>query len=217
MERLLEKRPRGKNSKGMNWVRVPGDELAEVFNDGGSLGDMLPSVQAVYIWKRTFRCPSGSRSSATAFATWVMKLLETPLAELVEKQITHFARQSIRLVPAPLPEEKRRILLQFAQNERHRKQLIAYLVSLEAFSPPLYVGETANLPVRIGEHLGGATGFGLKIAESSHLSWPELDLFFLELGESRVDEGETDAKARRTFLEIVATALSLSGYVDRRG
>ena len=163
--------------------------------------------------------PPDSLRDPDRFARWIQEAIKVPLGEVRNKSLGHFAfmdRLSIR--SGGLTPDKQEALRQLSAQKKQRAWLGRFMKSIGEFTPPLYCGETSDLPARVRDHLAGDSGFGTKITDSVFLSWSDLELLYYPFGPAHgEDEAGARSKTRRTLLEFLATSLTLSGYVDRRG
>ena len=191
----------------------------EIEDAGGtvqSLRSVIPSCQAIYLWRRTLAAPSEALLSTQTFSDWVEHILSQPFAEVKARDLSHFAEISgLRLRSRPLTQAKSRDLLAFGSKQNNRKFLAQFIEQVSPMSPPLYCGETNDLPKRVFDHITGATGFGKRVVEGA-FAWKELALHYYELGDGAV-EVTSNQKRRAELLELIASGLSLSGFVERRG
>lgn len=199
------------------WYSVSGPELEEAYTGSEPFSSVVIPCQAVYFWRPSFRPPEALRNDAAACAAWIDRICSFPFANVGEKKICHFLTLSgIQLQPAQMSQEKRSILKKVCQKKSGRRWVLAYLRKLTELCPAIYCGETGNLPSRVRDHLSAASSFGAKVTGSARISWEDLDLHYYAIGEVS-EEDSKGAVARRQLLETMGTALTLSGYVDRRG
>lgn len=199
----------------VQWRTVQGDTLLDAL-EGNRLGPgAVMECSAIYAWKRSFRAPAGARRSGRAAEKWIGELFATPLGTVTNYQISHYLRVTgLELTPESMTDHQRRTLRSMCDDDAKRRRLIKYVESLAGMTPSLYVGETGNLRGRIGEHISGETDFGVRVNDSNTISWSDLDLHYYYLGEAKA---ETVGKSARTTLETIATAMTISGWVSRRG
>ena len=161
--------------------------------------------------------PSSALASAAEFVAWLDEVLAAPSGEVTNLPLSHFALLDRLTIRSPgLTDAKRKELDHWATKSAKRKQLANYVHSLADFIPPLYCGEAENLPTRVKAHLSGDTGFGRKVKDGDAPAWSELGLAYYRVSDAQEDP-KGQRKRRRTLLELIATNLSISGYVDRRG
>lgn len=201
------------------WQVLRGIEIAEALEDQDALTRLVDPCQAVYIWRRSFEPPPDAARSSDELIRWTERLLATPHGAALQKRLGHFIQiDGVTLRGPGLTPDKLATLQRVASSPRWRRMLTSFIRSLAPFAPPLYVGETSDLPIRLRDHVNGDTGFGRKVRSSKELRWSELDLHYFALGDAREeDESTPEAKARRTLLEYIATGASLAGYVERPG
>ena len=203
--------------RGIVWETLPGVDLVDAIDRNEPLSDLLPDVQAIYAWRRSLDPPSHALRDGEQLVLWIEAVLEFPIAELRDRKLSHYANlRHLRIGGQPLTGVKADTMAQIARSQKWRTFLGKYLRSLAPFCPPLYVGETANLPARIRDHLRGETGFGSQV-EAATLEWTDLELHFCSLGPAREESDSSHAKARRTLLELILTSLSLAAFVERAG
>lgn len=202
------------------WTRVRGTELTESF-DGEQVEDVVvPDAQAIYCWKRNLKPPASALLTAQTLIEWITDRIEAPSALVENRPLAHFAvLERLVLRGAPLSEEKLGELESFLGSKKNRHWMQGFLDDLSSHTPPLYVGESRRLRERVGEHLRGESGFGKKMLDSA-VKWDELDFYFCRLSqgpESSDPQLRKQSTAHRTMLEMLATSLTIAGYVDRRG
>lgn len=203
--------------RGLEWETIPGVDLAQAYNYGDSLSNVLPEVQAVYAWKRSLVCPPHAVRDGQQLLAWIDDVLAFPIAELRDRKLSHYANLGyLRIGGQPLTPNKQETIAGLVRSPKWRKFLGSYMRSLSHFCPPLYVGEAADLPKRVRDHIRGETGFGSQV-EAAGIEWHELELHYCDLGPAEDESDASLAKARRTLLELVLTSLSLAAYVDRSG
>ena len=199
------------------WEFVSGGELEDTYIRQAFLQDLVPTCEAVYLWRRRLGAPSSALRDGDEFIRWLDSTMQVPTGEVRDQPLSHFVRlDQLTIQGRGLTVEKRRQLAAFTARPKMRRWLAHYIGSLRQFSPPLYCGETSDLAQRTRDHLGAETGFGQRVQQKKAPAWRELELAYYELGESRSDD-DLRAKERRTLLEVVTTAFAVAGYVARRG
>ena len=195
------------------WQDVRGDDLVEHF-DSGSIAELLPERSAVYIWKRNLRYRGSESATAEDLTAWIAQQVRTPNGRILSKQISHFARiPEFELRPKDLDPKRRKVFTNwFLRNPGNKRMMERYMSGLAAHLPALYVGETGNLPKRIRQHLNEDTQFDKTVAFDSDLSWLDLDLFYLDLGDPSDNESQI-----RQAIELVTTAVTIGGFTRRAG
>ena len=200
------------------WELVFGSDLQDAYVRQTPLSDFVPKTAAIYLWRRALRVPREALSSTRAFTQWLDNAMRTPIAEVHEHRLSHFAVVDRLTFRSPgLTAIKRQQFGPLFDSPKARRWLAQYLHDLAPFTPPLYCGETDNLADRTRAHLSGETGFGQRIQrQESGISWSDLDLTFYRLDRLQFRQ-ETRASDLRKLLELVSTAFSVAGYVSRRG
>ena len=199
------------------WEFLSGEEVEDSYLHQTSLQDLVPSCEAIYLWRRRLSVPRGAIHDGPGFMAWLENAMQAPTGEIRNQHLSHFALlEYLTIRGQKLTPEKRRLLARFAGRPKMRKWLAHYVRSLAQFSPPLYCGETGNLAQRVRDHVSAETGFGQQVQHRRVPPWCELELAFYALGDADNDD-DLKAKERRTLLEIVTTAFSVAGYVVRRG
>ncbi len=203
------------------WQYVAGSDLDDAISRGVNLRELLLECQAVYVWRRVLTPPARALEDSEFFKNWIERSMGVPLAELRDRQLAHFAVLGrLSIGGSPLSREKHDVLGHMLSAQKWRRFLAQFLAGLSQFCPPLYVGETGNLPLRVLEHMTGESGFGSKISRvDSGLAWTELELAYCPLGHpvGSSDVEKDLGRSKRSLLEALATNYSLAGYVDRRG
>lgn len=202
------------------WHEVNGAELEEAAAGEESLEQILLPCQAVYVWRHACRVSPAVSKDPDLFYKWVNEHVSLPFGDVSSRRMSHFLEvEKLILRGAPLSNEKKKVLKNLVYQSKGRKWLSSFMNSnLAVFIPPLYVGESGNLPSRVRDHLNGQTGFGNKIIENRQLSFSDLTLSYFALGAVREDEDSSKSvRDRRQLLEMILTNLTISGFVDRRG
>ena len=201
-----------------DWQVVSGRELLDAYEHQGSLKDFLPKAPAIYLWRRALRAPREALLSHDQFAAWLDATMKTPLAEIRDKRLSHFAViNRLTLHSDGFTATKTRHFNELMNTKTKRRWLARYVEQLEAFIPPVYCGETQDLQHRTQRHLAGDTGFGQRILDRDiDFSWTDLNLSYYGLAQLQPPT-ETRATEIRQLLELVTTAFSVAGYLSRRG
>lgn len=201
----------------LRWHFVPGDELEASLAKQRPLSELLPDCPAIYLWRRSPNVPPHVQSSGKAFADWLDEMMQTPMGEVRNQRLAHFAIiHHLSLQSAGLTDIKKLQLAGPVWTPKRRRWLAEYIRQLRQFSPPLYCGETGNLAARTKDHLSGDTGFGQQVHRDSLLSWSNLELAYHKIDKVQ-PKTEKEAKEFATLVELITTALAVSGYVSRRG
>ena len=200
------------------WEIVSGVDIHDAYVRQAPLSDVVPNTSAIYVWRRALRPPREALRTTAGFKHWLDSTMQMPIAEVRNQRLSHFAvLDRLTLRSAGFTGTKHEQFTPLIHSRQRRDWLARYLQTLAQFTPPLYCGETANLPKRTRAHLSGETGFGQRIHDSaSTLSWPDLDLSFYRLQPLQI-RNETRARELRTLLELITTAFSLAPHVSRRG
>lgn len=201
------------------WHKVAGSDLEDAMLQGQALKSIIYDCEAVYLWRRSYVSPAGALDESGMFIGWVDNLMSVPFGVVRDKTLSHFVHiDEITLRPTPLTDTKKGQIEKWAKKVKFRRGINRYIGGLEAFSPPLYCGQTNKLSVRLRSHLKGESHFGRAVTDSSILSWSDLNLYYYAIDEvsTEVDDKES-AKDRRQLLELLTTSLTVSGYVQRRG
>lgn len=199
------------------WETVSGTDLHDAYVRQNTLSDFIPSAPAVYLWRRALRVPRAALRSSAEFRAWLDAAMRTPVAEIRDQRLSHFAVIDQLTFRSAGFTAKKRHDMELMTSQKRREWLAKYVSEAAQFAPPLYCGETADLAARTREHLSGETGFGQRLQRAKpRLSWPDLDLAFYDLGQLQLRD-ETRARELRQLLELITTAFSVAGYVSRRG
>jgi hypothetical protein len=118
-----------------------------------------------------------------------------------------------------LPSEKSSVLGKLLDQPNGVSKAKRILQALQDVVPAMYVGEANDLRVRLRQHLNGETEFASQLAREEILSWNDLAVSFLVLGQqpsSDTSETTDAAKVRRAF-EYLAAELAIATYTKRPG
>lgn len=200
------------------WDVASGRDLRDAYLRQSPLSEFVPTVPAIYLWRRALRVPREALASSVEFSKWLNTNLQVPVAEVRDQRLSHFAVvDHLTIRGAGLTPTKRQQFRPLMATRKARGWLAKYLHDLRDLIPPLYCGETSNLAQRTREHLAGDTGFGQRLqGQDLDLSWSDLELAFLRLDRLQLQDADR-AHDLRKLLELLTTALSVSGYVTRRG
>ena len=196
------------------WRMVDGVELEERLVQVNGLSEVLPSGPGIYIWRRQFKASPAAKSSPHAFRTWIKKTLTTPIAVIKRREISHYASfEGLQLGGQALSLEKDRTLSRVSEADKGRKFVAGFVESLEQFAPVIYVGEAVSILDRVRTHLKGDSDLRGVVETELGLRFGDLTLFYCEVPVG----DEENMKAVRTFLETLATKLTLAPCVRRIG
>ncbi len=201
------------------WHQVLGADLEDAFDRGEGLEELIPACQAIYVWRRSFRPPTGVTRSPAQFAEWIERNNSIPFALIQDKELTHFARLTeLVLGGGGLTPDKTETLGEFLRTEKRRRWMARFMRSLREFAPPLYVGETHDLQRRARDHLKGETNLGNALSEGLGLTWADLELLYWNLGSRKTtDQDSASLKSQRTLFEMITTRSTVAGFVIRSG
>lgn len=197
------------------WQNVSGSELEEQLATGRSLDELLPTLPAIYMWRRHLRAQQTVLQSPATFKIWVSKVLKVPLATIRNKELSHYAvLEALHLGGQGLSPEKEATLADLARTSQGRTYVASFLQSLAVTMPSVYVGEAHDIRSRIRQHVSGESELKDVLLADFGLSWFDLDLWYYALPAHHNTE---QPKALRTLLETVATRLTLAPCVRRIG
>ena len=198
-----------------SWLSISGLELERAYVGDERMTEIVPRGSAVYAWKRTFRPTRGLADDPAALVAWVAATAKTPSAVLPEQELSHYLLlHGVSIGGAALTEAKLQTLVAWAAEPKARRWLIAMVESIGSLAPPLYIGETDNLARRIKDHLADKTDFSSTLHEKLGLSWQDCELCYRLVPE---DQLATDAKDRRTLVEMLVARLTVAGCTSRPG
>jgi hypothetical protein len=194
---------------------VSGLELERAYVGNSSMAEIVPAGSAVYAWRRKFRAPPGIAADPVALASWIAATTKTPSAILPEKELSHYLLlHGISIGGAALTESKLLTLATWAAEPKSRHWLLSMVESIGALAPPLYIGETDNLARRVKDHLGDKTDFSNTLLHKLKLTWQDCELNYCPVPAELLT---TDAKDRRTLVELVVARLTVAGCTSRPG
>ena len=205
--------------KRYRWNSISGADLEEAVIHREPLDTIIEPCEAIYLWRRSVVPPPEALRSSRQFRIWIDRCLGTPFSLITDKRLAHFATlEKLVIGGGDLTEEKSNTLKSIQSQSMGRRLLAKFVASLNSFIPPIYAGETKNLPQRVGQHLRGATKFSELMQQHLHLKWSETDLYYYPIGDPRDETQDTESrKARRTLLETIVSQLALAGCVSRIG
>ena len=196
------------------WQTYRGRELEEMFLRSEDLGTRIPRGSAIYVWKRHLVPPAQIVANGALFAKWISECVKTPSARLPRQELSHFlALEGISLGGAPLTDDKLSTLRDWMGDGRSRKWLAQVVTSVGDLAPPLYVGESEDLPRRIKDHLRGETDFSVALGGLG-LKWTDCNLSVCPVPSELLN---ADAKGRRTLIELIVARLAIAGSTSRPG
>ena len=200
------------------WDVASGRDLRDAYVRQSPLSEFVPTVPAIYLWRRALRAPREALTSSMQFSRWLNTTMQVPVAEVRDQRLSHFAVvNQLTIRGAGLTPIKQQQFKPLMATRKSREWLAKYLQELRDLVPPLYCGETSNLAQRTREHLAGDTGFGQRLhSQDPSISWSDLELAFYRLDRLQLRD-DNRANDLRKLLELLTTTLSVSGYVSRRG
>lgn len=200
---------------GALWQSVSGIELERCYVGRDRMTENVPEQSAVYAWKRRYRPPAGVVSDPVALSDWVAKTVEIPSAILPRRELSHYLLlHGMSIGGAALTDDKLSTLQAWTTEQRSRRWLLELVQSIEALAPPLYVGETDNLARRVKDHLGNRTDFAVLLRDKLNLTWQDCELWYCLIPEQFL---ATNAKGRRTLVELLVARLTVAGCTSRPG
>jgi hypothetical protein len=199
----------------VGWKSVSAVELVEA-SESQSLHELLPPAPAVYLFRRRISAPPTASSSAAICNRWIRDLTETATARLEKKQLSHCAwLDGFQVGGGGLTIEKLNVLDACLAVPSKRHLLVDYVETLSQFMPPLYVGQTVNLRVRVLSHLRRETGLDRYVREVLGLDWQDIDFRYLVMSQSA--ELSNEARALLELLEMIAQRIVAPFGTERPG
>jgi hypothetical protein len=196
------------------WQTYSGRELEEMFLRSEDLGTIIPAGSAIYVWKRLLVPPAAIVANGALLTKWLSDCVKVPSARLPRQELTHFlSLEGVSLGGSPLTDEKISTLREWMADNQSRKWLAKVVGSVGDLAPPLYVGESEDVPRRIKDHLGGKTDFSIAL-ERLGLGWADCRLSVCTVPSELL---KTEAKARRTLIELIVARLAIAGSTSRPG
>jgi hypothetical protein len=196
------------------WQTYSGQELEDMFLRSEDLGTLLPRGSAVYVWRRHLTPPSEIAGNGALFARWMAEAVKVPSAKLPRQDLSHFLSvDGVSLGGNPLTDDKVSTLREWLIDAQSRKWMAKFVGSVSDLAPPLYVGESDELPRRIKEHLNGDTDFSTTLLALG-LKWTDCRLSVCPVPSEML---KVDAKARRTLIEMIVARLAIAGSTSRPG
>jgi hypothetical protein len=188
---------------------------------------ILRDVPAVYAWYRNLNVAEATGSSE-AFLSRINSLLESRLSDSFRGKLGFLYIVSVQECGGKLGSHNMELLEAIANNASARNQLAAILDTATFLQAPLYVGKTADLRRRIGEHLSGESGLVGRFSDagipihSCILRYRYIDAITLETIASAYspDPTDTDVAAEESvarLIEELLTRLSPCSFVRKPG
>lgn len=206
--------PPNKSSAPSLWRDEAGAELKELYDGGETLGTLLPSEPAIYLWKLSIAPSVLQRADPLEYAKWLDDLCSVPFGRVVDTQLCHYLLLAqIELRGRGLPPPKKRFFERFLTPGPARRWMTDYIAGLNSHLPSLYVGETDNLQNRILQHMAGDSVFGAQVREIPELDWRKLHLHYAVIS-NKNSEGAT---AARQAIEYLTSCLTIAGFTRRPG
>jgi hypothetical protein len=201
------------------WQSVSGEELEDAVTRRSTVADLIDPCEAIYVWRRQIAVPPFAMQGPANFNKWVDQVVETHFGVVGRKELTHYLTlERLTVGGGGLTGDKVETLRQWTSGEKGRRFVGKFISSMNAFVPPLYVGETGDITVRAKQHVRFETLFGELLRDELGLQWRDVSLYYYCLGPSRDDEAdEQSRKSRRTLLEMIASRIMLAGCVTRVG
>jgi hypothetical protein len=202
----------GSKRPGVSWQVVSATELVEGLAAQGSLEGVLPNVAAIYAWRLRLSTDT-SPEDVVGFLAHIRRISQLPQGRIGRIPLSRsISMDGLLIGGAGLTAEKLRYLENFLADPKRARWVAAFLVSLEARIPALYVGKALDLPDRIVDHLQCRTSFGLDVDDDDILEWSDLNLEYVVLGPAR----SVSTKTLETF-EQLFTVLSIASFTKRAG
>jgi hypothetical protein len=185
----------------LKWRTVGAQELLEAATDE-DIGQIVPSLPGVYVWRRSFEVPSHCVGSSNQFKKWIDDIAKNPAARLTRSPISFCMwSEGFQVGGGGLTEDKTRTLDSLSQNRQGRELLASFVESLSSFSPAIYVGQTDNLRRRARSHVHGRTNLS-EYVDGLGLSLGDLTFSYVVLGKS--EESSDAATEARELMELLA-------------
>lgn len=198
-------------SGGLEVQTFSGSDLVHAFRGIGQV-DLLPEQSAIYLWKIRVM-PNVARRDGQGILKHIDRISQLPQGRLRNVPIGRgLTIEEFLIGGTGLNERKRSDLSQLVRTANGATVVWKFLMFLQGQMPAIYVGETGDLPRRIKEHLEGSTDFGRTVNEDPVLTWEDLVLDVVRMG----DVGEDGVPSRRA-LEYLTTLMTISSYTQRPG
>jgi len=183
----------------------------KAFVDGDFEG--VPQKAGIYIWKRIISIPDSVRNESKAFTEWITSIIETPIGLLENKYLTDIITlMELRFGGKPLSETKQNTLRAFSKSPNNRSEAVRFIKSLNAFTPPLYIGETNNLQRRFKDHLAADSDL-TRYIQKLGMDWQDLSVKYITITDQQVDDVEI--KEKLEFFEMISQRM-LGPFGTRR-
>ncbi len=174
--------------------------------------DLLPEQSAIYLWKIRVM-PDVARRDGQGLLNHIDRLAQLPQGRLRDVPIGRgLMIEEFLIGGTGLNERKRADLVQLVRTANGATFVWKYLMFLQNQVPAIYVGETGDLPRRIKEHIEGSTDFGRTVNDDPVLTWEDLVLDVVRMGEV----GDDGVPSRRA-LEYLTTLMTIANYTQRPG
>ena len=196
------------------WESFSGRDLEEAFLRSEDLTSRLPKKSGIYAWRRDLTPPSHLTGSGALLTKWVVECVKVPSAHLPRYDVAHFmSLDGVTIGGNSLTEDKVVTLKAWVSDGVSRKWVAEVMRSITDLAPPLYVGEAQDIPSRIKSHLAGQTEFA-ETLKTLGLGWANCRLYVCSIPEELL---KTDAKNRRTLIEMIVARLAIAGCTTRPG
>jgi hypothetical protein len=188
---------------------------------------ILREKPAVYAWYRNLNFAEAI-GSAEGFLSKIDSLLESKLSDLFQAKVGYLYSISVQECGGKLGKNNLVLLEAIANDPQARKKLANILDEATFLQAPLYVGKTADLRRRIGEHVSGESGLFDRFFNSGILShacilrYRYVDIIDLEsVASACVPQMNGDQNAPEDLVarlvEELLTRLSPSAFVRKPG
>lgn len=199
----------------MRWIQIYGTDLIDAISDS-TLGDLIPKSAGIYLWRRRLQIDPSILSDSDVIGAWLEAECRKPMAILSEKRINYSATWlGMRIGGGQLTSDKKGALIKAASSGRKREHLSSFIASLNAYTPPLYVGESNNLAKRVKDHLSGETRLEAYVRGKLGLRWQDLELNYLKLTDA--SELSDNVKSYQQLLEYIAQTILSPFGTERPG
>lgn len=197
---------------------------ATVLLDDLANGDALlsiPNLPGLYFWRLSLFPPAHlTDEDARGWKRHVDRLSRLPQGRASGVRVTHsLTFDGLVLGGTGLPNEKSSVLGKLLDQPNGVGKAKRILQALQDVVPALYAGEAKDLRVRLKQHLNGETEFASQLAREEMLTWSDLAVSYLVLGQqpSTDTSDSTDAAKVRKAFEYLAAELTIATYTKRPG